>query len=586
MNSRTGASWPWIVLLVLLTVCLAHGLWVVRGLGSYAAILDAYRDAGFVQGFLDGNLGGDPSIDGAKRYYPPLLHALAAGAAFITQSRPLDFLVRAAPWLNLLVPVTFFLMVRRLVNAPAAAIAAILFVCFDGLLLPPWMAASYTPWHSVPAFTQALFFCSVWLISARVQHGRFIDALTIGSAIGLVFLAHTVPALILAAITAAAAVTTRGFRVATIVWLVVVAVVTTLWALPFVLPLVTTYHMKIVNASGSFIDPMFDPGHIPTRVVVSCLPGLGALAWLGWRVLARPGANAVGLAVGSAVGSAAAAGPALGTATLTILSVWIVLPALFIVRHFGCGGGGTSAVCTGFVVPVHHWLFYLQSALACVFGYAAMAIVCGATAGQASAPAGESALAGGSALARERALATGSTLAARPAVVLGVALVVGCALLMIRPMDRQMRERALDMRNRLDVSLYQWLLANTLPSALFITDISTNAVHDTAAIAVLAAGRKSVALPFTFSNPYVEWETRKQREEAYLAAARSGADKSTLCKALTEAGHGNALYIALAKASDVAAAAGSATNPPADQLRLAFSSAQNNLYQVLPSVCN
>src|SRR5262249_50609682 len=160
----------------------------------------------------------------------------------------------------------FFFMVRRLVNAPTAAFATILFVCFDGLLVPPWMAASYTPWHSVPAITQALFFASVWLINARAQHGRFIYVLSVGSAIGLVFLAHTVPALILAAITAAVALVTQGVRVRTVAWVAGVAIVAALWALPFMLPLVMAYHMKIVNAAGSFIDPMFDPGKIPTRV--------------------------------------------------------------------------------------------------------------------------------------------------------------------------------------------------------------------------------------------------------------------------------------------------------------------------------
>src|SRR6185369_2209261 len=119
-------AWPWVVLLVLLSICLVHGLWVIRGLGNYTAMLDTYRDAGFVQGFIDGNLSGDPSIEGAKRYYPPLLHALAAVVASIAHMQPLQLLVSAAPWVNLLIPTTFFLMVRRLIDAPAAAIATVL----------------------------------------------------------------------------------------------------------------------------------------------------------------------------------------------------------------------------------------------------------------------------------------------------------------------------------------------------------------------------------------------------------------------------------------------------------------------------
>jgi hypothetical protein len=38
----------------LLLFCLIRGLWVTRGLNSQA-IMDTFRDAGFVQGIIDGN---------------------------------------------------------------------------------------------------------------------------------------------------------------------------------------------------------------------------------------------------------------------------------------------------------------------------------------------------------------------------------------------------------------------------------------------------------------------------------------------------------------------------------------------------
>ena len=530
-------AWPWVVLLVLLSICLVHGLWVIRGLGNYTAMLDTYRDAGFVQGFIDGNLSGDPSIEGAKRYYPPLLHALAAVVASIAHMQPLQLLVSAAPWVNLLIPTTFFLMVRRLIDAPAAAIATVLLVCFDGAFLPPWMAASYSPWHSVPAITQALFFCCVWMISARAERGRFGDAILIGSMIGIVFLAHTVPAVLLAVITAAAAVSTQGMRMRTVAWVGTAALTTTLWTLPFLIPLVTTYHLKILNPAGAFTDDLFDPTRVPKRVIAAVLPGLGALALLGWNYW-----------------RARQFGRSVAPSTVVILGVWIALPALFIARHFACGVGGTSTVCTAFVVPVHHWMFYIQSALACVFGYA---IVSGL------APPG-------SAAAANPAAASFATVVAASG-----AFALACAVLAFRPADQTMRERALDMRSRVDLELYQWVLTSTQPNALFVTDISTNAVHDSAAIAVLAAARRSVALPFTYSNPYIDWQTRKQREEAYLAAALSGKDSGTLCHLLAEAGDGKRVYVALATGTDA----------PSGQVQPVFRSKQNNVYSVMPSVC-
>jgi hypothetical protein len=266
---------------------------------------------------------------------------------------------------------------------------------------------------------------------------------------------------------------------------------------------------------------------------------MGALALLGWNFW-----------------RARQFGRTLTASTVAIVGVWIAIPSLFIARHFACGTGGTSAVCTAFVVPVHHWMFYLQSALACVFGYAAVSVVT---------PRGDAMAAGNP----DRASFT--TIAAATG-----AVVMACALLSFRPMDEQMRQRAMDMRNRVDLELYEWLLTNTGPDALFVTDISTNAVHDTAAMAVLAAGRKSVALPFTYSNPYVDWQTRKQREEAYLAAALSEKDQLTLCPLLPEAGRGNRVYIALA----------SGTNAPPGQLQPVFRSKQNSVYSVMPSVCS
>ncbi len=525
--------WPWFVLGLLLGACLAHGLWVVRDLGLYTAILDTYRDAGFVQGILDGNLAGDPSIEGARRYYPPMIHVLAAAAALASRMQPLPLLIKIAPWLNLLIPAAFFLMARRLVNSAAAAVATTVLVCFDGILLPPWMIASYSPWHSVPEITQALFFCGVWLVCERSGSGRLRDALWIGSIVGLVFLAHTVPALILAAIAAAAAFSAHGLRLRTLTWVGTAAATAALWAAPFLIPLITAYHLKIVNAAGSFTDPLFDPAHIPKRVILACLPGLAALGLLGW--------NFRGCRTRHPLPRPAAA----------ILGVWIGLPLLFMARHFGCAGS-ESALCTAFQVPVHHWMIYLQSALACVFGHATVSLL----------PVGS-----------DRAPRPGSApLVATSAI---AAVVMVCALLFLQPMDRQMRARAMDMRNRIDLKLYGWLLSSTRPNALFVTDVSTDAVHDSAAVAVLAAGRKSAALPFTYSNPYIDWRERKERDDLYLAAIRSGADAPALCRLLTEAGPGNAVYVALEPGTAIGST----------RLQRVFHSNQNDLYAIPSDSC-
>ena len=59
---------------------------------------------------MDGNLFGDPVYEGEVRWYPPLVPALAAAGSWLFGITDLlSFWVQVSPWVNLLVPATFFL---------------------------------------------------------------------------------------------------------------------------------------------------------------------------------------------------------------------------------------------------------------------------------------------------------------------------------------------------------------------------------------------------------------------------------------------------------------------------------------------
>jgi hypothetical protein len=116
-HARNEPRWPLIGLILLLTLCLARGLWLSRGLVG-PGYFDEFRDAGFAQGIPDGNLFGDPTSENAWRWYPPLIHLLAAAAAWVSGVHALTFWINAGPWLNLAIPATFFLMARRVVQPP------------------------------------------------------------------------------------------------------------------------------------------------------------------------------------------------------------------------------------------------------------------------------------------------------------------------------------------------------------------------------------------------------------------------------------------------------------------------------------
>jgi hypothetical protein len=373
----------------------------------------------------------------------------------------------------------------------------------------------------------------VSLISSWVERGRLIDAGAAGTAIGITFLAHTVPAILLAAIVSGAAVATRGWRLAVLGWLGLVAAVALLLSLPFLFPLVAFYHLHTVNmVSAGFTDPLFNPTRLPRRLVISNLPLILALVLLLWQRWAGRHRS-----------------PTLSAGTWAILGVLIGLPLLFLSRHFICGLDCDATACRIFVLPVHHWMIYLQAGGAALLGYAVAPYL--------------------------RAIAKYQSPWAM--LVIAAGFVIACALIIFRPMDTQMRNRALHQEHRFDFGFYHWLLANTTPNALFAITASVerpadDAYGDMGAFAIMAAGRKIVVPEAERSNPFVAWAPRAGRQSAYIAAATWAAPSSgTLCALTAEAGSGADAY--------VVADTGSAIRT--DHLKLMFRDHENDVYQVV-----
>ena len=500
--------WTWYSFSFLLLFCLIRGLWVTRGLSS-PAIMDTFRDAGFVQGIVDGNWFGDPTIGGAWRYYPPLAHAFFAAVVAATGIEPLRLLTMSAPVLNLVVPAGFFLMTRHLFGAVAAVAGTALLVFFNDLALPSWISAAYHPWSSVPLLALGGFFFSVWLIHARIRSERLSDALLIGSAIGLTFLAHTVPALILAAIVPVAVLTVREFNLRTLGWTAVVAVTALMWSLPLLLPLLVSYRLHILNPGpGALVDPLFVHWPPSRAILVTLLPGLLGLPAIAMLRTAGSKSRVAG----------------------AILAVWVIVPMIFLTRHYACGAGSQTAVCTVFVVAVHHWFIYLQAALTCLAGLAVW--LC---------------------MVRVRQISPGPQSWTDVRFLVGV--LCGIAACWPRPFDDSMRQRAQDLGATFDWGAYSWVARHTGPQDLFVTELPDTSLNP-ASLAVMAAGRRSVALPETYSNPYVEWQSRNRLNLEYLAAAQAPAGQaSALCNLLGETTKGANAYVILPNGETVASTA-------------------------------
>ena len=167
-------------------------------------------------------------------------------------------------------------MNRRLIGPWPAANATVLLVLFDGILLPSDAVTGYTPWTLTPALAWPLFFVAVRLVATSVERATIAGAVVVGSAVGAVFLAHTVPA-------CAGRDDGRGrsggagAAVARSDVAACAAAVALVWAAPFLLPLLIVYRLHIANPiPGSWVHPVLSQ----PLILVPNLLGVLALIWL------------------------------------------------------------------------------------------------------------------------------------------------------------------------------------------------------------------------------------------------------------------------------------------------------------------
>jgi hypothetical protein len=476
------SSWsPWLILGFLLILCAVRGLHAVAGLVRPPDI-DSLRDVGFIQGFLDDNWFGDPAYIGEWRYYPPLVHALGALLARLLGAKDaLAFWVQAGVWLNLLTPLAFFFMAKRLLGSSQAAAASVtVYVLFNGAISRPWMMGGYTPWPLTPSIGQAIFFASLWIILKRgvpgVTSKKLLSAAVIGAMIGLTLLAHLVPAVILTVIVTTVAFGSGGLRLETFIWLTAVAIAELTIAAPYLAPIMISYPAGVVNPRpGDWVDDLMSLSRSTVaKIMLMNLPGIVSFAclWcLHWRMDST-----------------------LSRSSVFALVSWVAVCAVAIFRHYLCDlfDNDSLGVCQIFVLPVHHYHLYLQDAWACSIGFVLWQVI------------------------RVTLVRWGNSTIAVAS--MGAVLAVGSWASLHRRYDIAARAEALRDGSAIDSEAYRWILANTASKDLFVTDLTSD-TDSVTAFSVMAAGRQLATVPKTFSNPYVDWTNKNELRLRYLEAA-------------------------------------------------------------------
>lgn len=429
-----------------------------------------YRELAGAQTILDQGYGPDAAYAGERTWYNPMAIWIIAGLSRLSGLSPSLLIAQSGPYINLLAPVSLFVLVAVLFDQFAALAAVAAFIFVVGTAFPFMYSATYSPWFAPENFAQAWMYLSIACASIAFSRDRSrLWVIAGGALLGATFLTHAAPALvcgvvwvILAARDSIRSGGPRGsfLRLAAAVGVAFVV------SLPFTAQILGHYHLAILNHF---------PGQSPSDFL-----DLNELPSLARQLLTVP----VVLAVG-ALGLRAVDRRDRGTEVVLALLGAVLLFLLAHVLRLLLLKAGLSLPS---VVPDYHFFFYLMAVVSIGAGLALRDL--------------------GSALVAR----VGKRRDDRPAFAslsgfatcgLTVLLVGGSYSRYQQRFDfTELRQEIVAAGARFPSDVVRWIRTHSSPEDVFLS------TDDASLYIVAPAGRKVVATNRYFSNPYVDWVAR------------------------------------------------------------------------------
>jgi len=494
--ARLGLQ-PWdLAALLMCLVAFWHG-WPATCDLAWPPDFDLYRDVPIAQTMLDGGGLADPAYPGERLWYNPLVPAIIAGLSRLAGQPVPAVYARAGAYLNLLAPLCFYLAVALLFKDRLIALASTLAFLFVTCQHPPSRAcAAYSPWLFTANFTQAGFYLTLALYERALRRSRRRDFLPVGLALGLAFLGHTAPALILGSIVALHTVWTALRSLdrtlsspqlhESIVRLGIITGAALAVGAPYLRIILCHYRLDILNpAPSSWIFSRLEIENFLALVRANLsLPNLVALVG-GIVLLARPRDRVAHL-----------------------LTLWLIVCLGFIGLGYGSQLAARLDLPVFYVVPSIHFLFYLKALVSALFGYGLLALI-------------RFVLEFVKYLLPRLHGCFPGLLQTRVERVALILLALAAALWSYGPFVRQpafnaVRERAQTVVPPGWRNAYTWIREHTSPSDGFLAPPYFG-LH-----IVTPAGRKVVALKPVFSNPFIDAASRLEHNVAMYEYLQAG----------------------------------------------------------------
>jgi hypothetical protein len=469
--------------LALVAIAFVNGIKTTAGVG-WPYDLDQFRDIGMAQAILDHRYGTDHLYLGETIWYNPLVSIIVAAISKASGITPPIVVTQAGAYLNLFAPVAFYLLVSYLFDRLVALVAVAAFLFAPNGDAPSWAAASYSPWVFSQNLAQGFFYLGLVVYCKAIESKKWPWYLSVGILLGVVFLGHTAPSVILGIIIIAGFVMglTRKSELGaqSISWirefglLLLLLCVAFVVSLPFTSSILFHYHLKILNPVPSnwiyaplAIDKLSD-------LLQQNMSWFSAIAALGLvTVIANSRSS--------------------GRKNILLLAWLIICCAALLVNELQ---QLISPNLHLMFVPAHHFLFYLKAAEDILFGVGVV-FVCRFLAQSAVSlskkepPALDH--------LRRRAAACGAVLA----VVVFVGLVYPTYRTRFDFTNARSQAVSFEARKAY-LDAYHWILSHTKPVDVFL---SLSADLDLSVVG--PADRKLVVTSQPeFSNPYVDWNAR------------------------------------------------------------------------------
>src|ERR1035437_8561742 len=196
LPSRVSLAVASFLVLGCLAIVVADGHRALAGI-TRPFDIDQFRDLAAAQSIVDGHPLRAPFYRGETIRYNPLLSVTIAAISRVAGSDVASTFVQSGPFLNALAPAVLFVMTAALFGEWPALIAVVSLVFSPPHDNPAWASPTYSPWLFPATFAPALFYAGILLCYVAIRRNQPRSWMAAGVTLGLTFLAHTAPAMIL-----------------------------------------------------------------------------------------------------------------------------------------------------------------------------------------------------------------------------------------------------------------------------------------------------------------------------------------------------------------------------------------------------